>query len=159
MNEISNEWVPASDYVPMYCNHVTGITPARDAILTRNGFDSIASGFGMSTPCKQANPDSVRFFHKFDPIPSIGMWHGHFAHSVEHAVMVWDEYSTDCDNDVVYCEITADPEYSSFFEANLPRGRSANTGLIVASIYVPTKRNQTYFCSASEYMPMNSSTG
>jgi hypothetical protein len=38
----------------------------------------------------------VRFYHKFDPIPSIALWKGNYAHSVNWAVMVYDKYASSC---------------------------------------------------------------
>jgi hypothetical protein len=141
MSEISNKFVPGVDTTPMYCTASGGNPP----FLGRTGYDSIANDFGTSMPCKLANPDSVRFFHKFDPVPSIGMWHGKFAHSVDHAVMVWDEYNTDCDNDVVACEITADPAYVEY-------GSSVND-------WLDPKGIKQFTCDAHSVTPYAVATG
>jgi hypothetical protein len=99
----------------------------------------------LSTPCAGANPDSVRFFHKFDPIPSIGMWHGKFAHSVEHAVMVWDEYDTGCDSNVIACEITANPAFVEY-------GSNAND-------WLDPKGIKRFTCDAHDVSPYAVATG
>jgi hypothetical protein len=49
-----------------------------------------------SGACDEAIKESIRFYHKFDPIPSIAMWKGQYAHSVDWAVAVMDKYDTSC---------------------------------------------------------------
>jgi hypothetical protein len=62
---------------------------------------------GKSGYCALAYPQSVRFYHKFDPIPSIAMWKGNYAHSVEWAVMVYDKYDSACSIAAGGCPISS----------------------------------------------------
>jgi hypothetical protein len=83
----------------MSSNCVTNLSPA--------GFSSYVDDLGgLGTYCSAANPQSVRFFHKFDPVPSQAMWKGQFAHGVEHAMMLWDAPTASC-TDITGCAISA----------------------------------------------------
>jgi hypothetical protein len=48
----------------------------------------------------------VRFFHKFDPCPSLVLGGNRFAHQTEHAMMLWDNYKPSC-SDITSCKISA----------------------------------------------------
>ena len=37
-----------------------------------------------------ANPNGVRFWHKFDPVPSIALLLGQYQHEAEHTYTVYD---------------------------------------------------------------------
>jgi hypothetical protein len=52
-------------------------------------------------------PQGVRMFHKFDPVPSIMMWLGQFAHEVANPFMLWDVNTGDC-SPTDSCVIMAD---------------------------------------------------
>jgi hypothetical protein len=68
-----------------------------DGYLTAAGFKEWAKKVGgMSNFCGSVNPDGVRFFHKFDPVPSIAMWKGQYAHGVEHAMLLYDMPKSSC---------------------------------------------------------------
>jgi hypothetical protein len=66
-----------------------------DLEMLPSGWTSFKSGVNGS-PCDAASTESVRFYHKFDPVPSVAMWKGQYAHSVEWAIMVMDKFSTSC---------------------------------------------------------------
>jgi hypothetical protein len=53
-------------------------------------------GGSLSYPCDSVSPEGVRFFHKFDPIPSIMMWLGQYEHEVANSFMVWDVATSNC---------------------------------------------------------------
>jgi hypothetical protein len=68
-----------------------------DGYLTAAGFKEWAKKVGgMSNFCGNVNPQSVRFFHKFDPVPSVAMWKGQYGHGVEHAMMLYDMPKSSC---------------------------------------------------------------
>jgi hypothetical protein len=75
--------------------------------LLKMGFEEYAEYLGgMSNYCSAANPQSVRFYHKFDPVPSQGLWKGQFAHGVEHAMLLYDMPDSGC-GDISGCELSA----------------------------------------------------
>jgi hypothetical protein len=53
----------------------------------------------LSNPCGLANPDSVRFWHKFDPVPSIAVTVAQYQHEVHHSWMLWEMQDTNCETD------------------------------------------------------------
>lgn len=69
--------------------------------LTEKGYEEYADMLGgIGNYCSQANTDSIRFFHKFDPVPSQAMWKGQYAHGTEFAIMLYDMPDASCDSDV-----------------------------------------------------------
>jgi hypothetical protein len=89
-------------------NPVTGKVDDK-YILSITGWSDYL-GLGLQDVCGKAPPQSVRFFHKFDPVPSIGMWGGSFQHAIVNPIMVWETPSSDCslqDFDAS-CKINAD---------------------------------------------------
>jgi hypothetical protein len=75
--------------------------------LTEAGYKEYAEDMGgIGNFCIKANPQSVRFFHKFDPVPSQAMWKGQFAHGVEHAMMLYDMPGSTC-GDITTCSISS----------------------------------------------------
>jgi hypothetical protein len=54
---------------------------------------------GISNHCGKTNPQGIRFQHKFDPIPSIAMWKGQYAHQVQTAMLLWDMVDMACESD------------------------------------------------------------
>jgi hypothetical protein len=75
--------------------------------LSNRGFDDYSDDIGgIGNYCAEANQDSVRFFHIFDPVPSIGMWGGLYGHAVEHAMMLWDTPDSSCESNVG-CQISS----------------------------------------------------
>ncbi|EGB04061.1 hypothetical protein AURANDRAFT_67476 [Aureococcus anophagefferens] len=73
----------------VYDDHISSWKQAD--VITQEGwieYEKISA-----TPCKYTNPNSVAFRHKFDPIPSIGMWGGHYVHQIAHGVILseWKE--------------------------------------------------------------------
>jgi hypothetical protein len=78
-----------------------------DGYLTSAGFTAWATAVGgMSNICGNTNPESIRFFHKFDPVPSIAMWKGQYAHGVEHAMLLYDMPKASCAVDST-CAVSA----------------------------------------------------
>jgi hypothetical protein len=67
--------------------------------MTPVGFKKWNEDFDTEMPCKHVNKQGIAFRHKFDPIPSIGMWHAVFAHQVDYSVMVFDQLDSDCFSD------------------------------------------------------------
>jgi hypothetical protein len=63
----------------------------------------------MSTYCYNAPKQSVRFVHKFDPIPSIMAWQANYQHGVAHAILLWDVYDYSCETTTSYntCSISS----------------------------------------------------
>jgi hypothetical protein len=76
--------------------------------VTPAGFADWANG-GMSAFCYSAAPQSVRFAHKFDPIPSIMFTGVMYQHQVENAILLWDVYDGSCASnyDASDCAISA----------------------------------------------------
>jgi hypothetical protein len=75
--------------------------------LTEDGYAEYAEYLGgVGNFCSGSNPQSVRFFHKFDPVPSQAMWKGQFAHGLEHAMMIYDMPGSSC-GDITTCDISS----------------------------------------------------
>jgi hypothetical protein len=85
-----------STSTPLYSTYCS----AEGDSLSEAGYAAYASYIGgMSNYCSQSNQDSIRFFHKFDPIPSIAMWYGKFGHATEYAIMLYDMPDAGCESD------------------------------------------------------------
>jgi hypothetical protein len=76
----------STDVMGMYCTS--------EGFLTASGMSFALGDRGVGAVCTEAPPLSVRFYHKFDPIPSIAVWGGQYAHSVQFPIMLAD-YSVD----------------------------------------------------------------
>jgi len=62
---------------------------------------------GLGNFCSKANPQSIRFIHKFDPIGAIANFKGMYGHSTEHTIMVMDAHDTSCAGTEASCEISS----------------------------------------------------
>jgi hypothetical protein len=72
-----------------------------DCVIELNaaGFNKFAKFVGgISNHCGMVNTQGVRFQHKFDPIPSIAMWKGQYAHQVKHAMLLYDVNDASCNS-------------------------------------------------------------
>jgi hypothetical protein len=77
-----------------------------DCYVTPDAFISAFSG-GMSTWCYYSPPESVRFFHKFDPVPSMMMFGLSYRHELENAVVLWDAYDPSCSSYTPGCDLSS----------------------------------------------------
>jgi hypothetical protein len=62
---------------------------------------------GMSTYCANTPPQSVRFQHKFDPIPSMSFMNGIYKHGVENAIFLWEGYDASCTSYDPSCSLSS----------------------------------------------------
>lgn len=87
---------------------VSGVTLCSGGDLTAAGFDLWAAD-GISTFCFSAPKQSVRFVHKFDPVPSVLFTGLDYAHAVENTIFLWDVYDASCDSnyDASACAISS----------------------------------------------------
>jgi hypothetical protein len=74
--------------------------------MTQSGFSAFVSktGGSISNTCSGMNPGGVRFWHKFDPVPSVALVKGQYGHNVENSFSLYDIYGDDCFDNTA-CEI------------------------------------------------------
>jgi hypothetical protein len=77
-----------------------------EGYLTGTGMSLYLGELAISSFCELAPPNSVRFYHKFDPIPSIMLWGGQYAHVASFGMMLGD-YSIDTCASVTGCLISS----------------------------------------------------
>jgi hypothetical protein len=92
-------------YFPAVAGSECEVSASGKLTLTQDAWNTYASY--VAEPCNSYSPGSVRFFHKFDPISSIGtISGGSFDHATEYAIMIWDEVTPVCTMDAAdNCDI------------------------------------------------------
>jgi hypothetical protein len=123
--EVSKYDIIAGDSVD-YCNSEATMVDGKSVVLmSAAGWTAYSQT--MAEPCNTAPSGSVRFFHKFDPVPSIGSiasGSSDFEHNTEYAAMVFDNPSASCDFAALNsCAISVDEsdafDYGTGGESNL----------------------------------------
>jgi hypothetical protein len=102
----------------------------------------------MSTFCYNAPPQSVRFAHKYDPVPSMMMWGANYNHKVENAIILWDAYDPSCASYTADCAISSSALKSTVTDYKLLGLKGTNPDLV--KDWVCTKSGSTPLTFASK---------
>jgi hypothetical protein len=101
----------------------------------------------MSTFCYTAPKQSVRFVHKFDPVPSMMMWTAKYQHKVENAIMLWDLFEPGCASESVGCDISSRELSTGETDYKLLGLKGTNPDLL-----------KSWVCTKSSSMPITMAT-
>jgi hypothetical protein len=113
-------------------------------IMTKSGFSdyldcmdgNCATAGSISGYCSGANPQGLRYAHKFDPIPSIATWAGKYGHAVENLIMVWDVYESTCASSSTSCPLSSGTLKSGKTAADLELGFYGNSDAYAIKDYL-----------------------